>query len=67
MEQLVGVAVLTDNSLLAVNSGANKAQVAVSGQATTIVSDLNGDIAAGDICSYAILPVLGLRRLPTVW
>lgn len=63
-EQLVGVAVLTDNSLLAVNSGANKAQVAVSGQATTIVSDLNGDIAAGDMIAVTPFTGVGAKALP---
>ncbi len=62
-EQLVGVAVFTDNSLLAVNTGTNKAQVAVSGQATTIVSDLNGDIAAGDMIAVTPFTGVGAKAL----
>jgi hypothetical protein len=63
-KQLVGVAVLSDNSLLAVNSGSSKTQVAISGQATTIVSDLNGDIAAGDMIAVTPFTGVGAKAMP---
>jgi F0F1-type ATP synthase membrane subunit c/vacuolar-type H+-ATPase subunit K len=63
-EQLVGVAVVTDNSLLAVNVGNNKAQVAISGQATTIVSNLNGDISPGDLIGATAFSGVGAKALP---
>jgi hypothetical protein len=62
-EQLVGVAVVTDGSLLAVNSSANKTQVAISGQATTIVSDLNGTISPGDLISTTPFTGVGAKAL----
>lgn len=58
VDQLIGVAVLSDNSLLAVNSGDNKTQVAISGQATALVSNLNGDINPGDL--VAVTPFTGV-------
>lgn len=62
-EQLVGVAVLTSNSLLAVNVENNKTQVAISGQATTIVSDLNGDINPGDLIAATPFSGVGAKAL----
>lgn len=63
-EQLVGIAVLSDNSLLAVNSSESKAQIAISGQATALVSDLNGDIKPGDMIAVTPFTGIGAKALP---
>jgi hypothetical protein len=62
-EQLVGIAVLSDNSLLAVNSSDNKAQIAISGQATALVSNLNGDIKPGDMIAVTAFTGIGAKAL----
>lgn len=64
VDQLAGVAVLVDNSLLAINAGDSKTQVAISGQATTIVSDLNGDINPGDMIAATPFIGIGAKALP---
>lgn len=57
-QQLIGVVVPTDRSLLAIDSTTNKAQVAISGTADTLVSTINGDIKAGD--QIAVSPISGV-------
>ena len=51
---LLGVVVKSDDSLLAVNVSSTTVQVATSGTASVLVSNLNGDIKVGD------LPLSGL-------
>jgi len=57
-QQLVGVAVPTDQSLLAIDVAANKVQVAVSGATNVLVSTLGGDIKTGD--QIAVSPIGGV-------
>ena len=57
-QQLIGVAVPTDQSLLAIDVAANKVQVAVSGATNVLVSTLGGDIKTGD--QVAVSPIGGV-------
>jgi hypothetical protein len=52
--RLFGVAVKSDDSLLAVNAGAENVQVATSGTASVLVSTLNGPIKIGDQVSASV-------------
>jgi hypothetical protein len=56
--RLLGVAVAKDDSLLAVDPTDGQVQVATSGNATVIVSNLNGSINVGD--QIAVSPFNGL-------
>jgi hypothetical protein len=57
-DRLLGVAVASDDSLLAVDAGKGKVQVATSGNANTVVSTVNGDIKVGD--QIAVSPFTGV-------
>jgi hypothetical protein len=57
-QQLVGVAVPIDQSLLAIDASSTKVQVAVSGAANVLVSTLGGDINNGD--QVAVSPIRGV-------
>lgn len=56
--KLMGVAVDSDESLLAVDAAEGKVQVATSGTATVLVTTLNGDIKVGD--KIAVSPFNGI-------
>jgi hypothetical protein len=56
--RLLGVIVAANDSLLAVNPTEGNVQVATSGNVTTLVSTLNGDINVGD--QIAVSPFKGL-------
>ncbi len=60
-EYLLGVAVELGDSLLAVNSESNKVQVAISGQAMAIVTNLAGDISTGDFIAQSSINGVGAK------
>jgi hypothetical protein len=59
--QLIGVAVASSNSLLAEDSGEGTVQVATSGNADVLVSDLNGPVDVGDLVSVSPINGVGMR------
>lgn len=59
--RLLGVAVVSDDSLLAVDAEPGSAQVATSGSANVLVSDLNGDIRVGDPISVSPFNGVGMK------
>lgn len=61
--QLLGIAVATDDSLLAIDAGSGKVQVATSGTADALVSTLNGNINVGD--EIAVSPFNGIGMKAT--
>lgn len=63
--QLVGVAVAANDSLLAVDatSGSGKVQVATSGTANVLVSNVNGAISAGDQVSVSPFSGVGMKAV----
>jgi hypothetical protein len=62
--RLFGVAVKSDDSLLAVNAGAENVQVATSGTASVLVSTLNGPIKIGDQVSASPFKGIGAKAQP---
>ena len=64
-KQLVGVVVISDDSLLAVDSGAStgRVQVATSGSVNSLVSTLNGNIKVGDAISVSFFNGVGAREI----
>ena len=62
-KRLIGVSVTAGNSLLAVDQGEGKVQVATSGTVTVLVSTLNGPIHVGD--QVAVSPFNGVGALAT--
>jgi hypothetical protein len=67
--RLVGIAVATSASLLAVNPSADTVQVAAAGTAPVMVSTYNDDIRTGDVVSVSPLSGIGMKAepgLPTV-
>lgn len=65
-QQLLGVAVDINDSLLAVDASTNAGvvQVATSGTANTLVSTVNGDITVGDQISVSPFNGLGMKAGP---
>lgn len=61
LARMVGVAVADEDSLLAVNSGDGKVQVATSGSAAVYASDLNGAIKIGDQVSVSPLNGVAMK------
>jgi hypothetical protein len=61
-ELLLGVAVADKDSLLAVNASDTTIQVATSGTASVLVSDLNGDIKVGDQITVSPFEGIGMRQ-----
>ena len=59
--RLFGIAVASNNSLLAVNPGPNTVQVATSGTANGLVSTLNGDIKVGDQIGVSPFDGVGMK------
>lgn len=57
-QQLIGIAVPIDQSLLAIDASSGKVQVAVSGAANVLVSTLGGNINNGD--QVAVSPIRGI-------
>ena len=63
--RLVGVAVDSQDSLLAVDPNLGRVQVATSGSANVLVSDIDGDIAAGDMVAVSPVDGLGMDAKPS--
>ena len=65
-QQLLGVAVGINDSLLAVDPSTNNGvvQVATSGQANALVSNLNGDINVGDQIAVSPFSGVGMKAVP---
>lgn len=61
---LLGVVVDLNDSLLAIDPNANGVQVAVSGSAYALVSDLNGEIKAGDRVALSPFTGIGMKSVP---
>jgi hypothetical protein len=59
--QLLGVAVKSDDSLLAINPSSSKVQVATSGSAAVLVSTLNGSLKVGDLVAVSPLAGIGMK------
>ena len=59
--KLLGVAVASDNSLIAVDAASGKVQVATNGSVITLVSTLNGDIKVGDPIAVSPFNGVGMR------
>lgn len=59
--QLIGVAVASDDSLIAVDAQSGAVQVATSGSANVLVSDLNGSIKVGDPISVSPFNGVGMK------
>jgi hypothetical protein len=62
--KLLGLAVSSSDSLLAVDPDSGTVQVATSGTATALVSDVNGDISVGDQVSVSPFSGIGMKSLP---
>jgi len=65
--RLLGVAVAKDDSLLAVDPADDRVQVATTGNATALVSDLNGDIKVGDQISVSPFSGVGMKASPGLY
>jgi len=62
--QLLGVAVNSDDSLLAVDATDGLTQIATSGNANTLVSTLNGPIKVGDQIAVSPFNGIGMKAAP---
>jgi len=62
--QLLGVAVASSDSLLAIDASAGQVQVATSGTANALVSTLNGVINVGDQISVSPFNGVGMKAAP---
>ena len=62
--RLLGVAVVASDSLIAVNPTQGNTQVATSGTATALVSNLDGDINVGDQVAVSPFNGIGMKALP---
>jgi hypothetical protein len=61
---LLGVAVASNDSLIAVDPTTGAIQVATSGIASVLVSDVNGDIHVGDQIAVSPFNGIGMKTLP---
>lgn len=61
--RLLGVAVASNDSLIAVDPGEGKVQVATSGTATVLVSTLNGSVNVGDQVAVSPFNGVGMKAL----
>lgn len=62
--QLLGVAVVASDSLIAVNVAPGTVQVATTGIASTLVSTLNGNIGVGDQVAVSPFNGVGMKASP---
>ena len=60
-DNIIGVVVNPDSSLLSVTNGTEQVQVATSGVANIIVSDINGEIIAGDHITASPVQGVGMK------
>ena len=63
-QQLLGIAVAPNDSLLAVDASNDLVQVATSGTANVLVSTLNGAINVGDQVSVSPFSGVGMKAIP---
>jgi hypothetical protein len=63
--RLVGVAVDSNDSLLAVDAARSKIQVAISGTVNTLVSTINGPIKVGDRIGVSPFNGVGMKTVPS--
>ena len=63
-QRLIGVLVAPESSSIAVNAGDNSAQVATSGRVVALVSNMNGDIKAGDVLVLSSVRGVAARTVP---
>ncbi|MGH7237340.1 MAG: hypothetical protein ACREGF_02290 [Candidatus Saccharimonadales bacterium] len=61
---LIGVAVASNDSLLAVDETPGRVQVALGGVANTLVSSLNGPINIGDSVAVSAIDGVGMKAAP---
>ena len=59
--RLLGVVVANNNSLIAINSGANTVQVATNGQVEALVSNVDGNIEPGNQISVSNFEGIGMK------
>lgn len=62
--RLLGVALASDDSLLAIDTDLTKVQVATSGTTTTLVSTLSGDVKVGDQIAVSPFRGIGMKAMP---
>ncbi len=62
--RLVGVAVSSNDSLLAADASNSKVQVAINGIASTLASTVNGDIKVGDQIAVSPFAGIGVKSPP---
>jgi hypothetical protein len=62
--RLLGIAVNGNDSLLAVNASPGLVQVATNGDATALVSTVNGDIRVGDAIGVSPFNGVGMKAAP---
>ena len=60
-KDLLGVSLNSSDSLIAVNAGTNKIQVATSGEAVVLVSNINGPINTGDQVGVSPFAGVGMK------
>jgi hypothetical protein len=60
-DKIIGVAVAEDGSVIAVDPDQSKVQIVTSGMADVLVSDLNGDIKAGDKVAVSPFDGIGMK------
>jgi hypothetical protein len=60
-DKIIGVAVAEDGSIIAVDPDRSKVQIVTSGMADVLVSDLNGDIKAGDKVAVSPFDGIGMK------
>lgn len=63
-EQLLGATVSDSDSLIAIDASPDTVQVVTSGSASVLVSDLNGDIHAGDLIGVSPFNGIGMKAAP---
>ena len=61
--RLLGIAVASGDSLLAVDASTTKTQVATSGTANALVSTLNGNIGVGDLVGVSPFGGVGMKAM----
>lgn len=64
--RLIGVALPSQDSLLAINPTTSSVQVALAGTVNTLVTNVNGDVQVGDQISASPFDGVGMEALPGV-
>lgn len=63
VEDLVGIVVPADSSLISLTNGTGEVQVATSGLTNALVSTVNGDIKAGDKITVSPIAGIGMKAV----